>query len=130
VNNQWSQTGSEILVSLLVNLNEAGGFPIALLTDHQGFPIAAAAADNQDPQHQAAIVALIQKTVAQASDQLGLDKTDEFSLFDASGQRLVCRPFSINGDDMILAILIPNRQQSYRRLTNNTLSAVRRQWEL
>lgn len=130
MNNQWSQTGSEILVSLLVNLNEAGGFPIALLTDHQGFPIAAAAADNQDPQHQAAIVALIQKTVAQASDQLGLDKTDEFSLFDASGQRLVCRPFSINGDDMILAILIPNRQQSYRRLTNNTLSAVRRQWEL
>ena len=128
--NQWIQTGSDTLASLLVNLNEKGGFPIALLTDYQGFPIASASKADQDPQRQAATVALIQKTVTQASDQLGLDETDEFSLFDASGQRLVCRPFSVNGDNMILAILIPDRNQSYRRLTNNTLNAVRRQWEL
>ena len=127
---ELSKSGSTELTTILSDLTTQGNFPIAVLTDQQGFPIAYAAGTNQDPDTQAAVVALIQKTVTQATDQLGLNGTDEISLFDKAGQRLVCRPFSVNEDDMILAVLVSDKNQSYRRLTNNTLNAIRLQWEL
>lgn len=127
---QISTLGSTDLTTILSDLTTQGNFPIAVLTDQQGFPVAYAAGTDQDPDTQAAVVALIQKTVIQATDQLGLSDTDEISLFDKEGQRLVCRPFSVNEDDMILAVLISDKNQSYRRLTNNTLNAIRLHWEL
>ena len=129
-NNDAPQFGSSKLATLLADLNKEGGFPIAILTDRQGFPIASAAAPGQDPQSQAAVVALIQKTASQARDQLGMAQTDEISVFDTSGQRLVCRPFRVDGQDMILAVMVPKRDQSYRRLTNKAVDAVRREWSL
>jgi predicted regulator of Ras-like GTPase activity (Roadblock/LC7/MglB family) len=125
-----TKTGSTELTRLLAEMNEAGGFPIAVLTDRHGFPIASAAANGQDPDTQAAVVALVQKTAAQVREQLGMAQTDEISLFDTQGQRLVCRPISINDHDLILAVLVPNREGSYRRLTNQAVSAIRRAWKL
>jgi len=129
-NNNTPQFGSSKLATLLADLNKQGGFPIAILTDRQGFPIASAAAPGQDPQSQAAVVALIQKTASQVRDQLGMAQTDEISVFDTCGRRLVCRPFRVDGQDMILAIMVPTRTQSYRRLTNKAVDAVRREWSL
>jgi hypothetical protein len=57
-------------------------------------------------------------------------QTDEISLFDTKGRRLVCRPFSANGHNLILAVLVPDKQQSYRRLTNTAVNAIRKQWQL
>lgn len=125
-----SKSGSTELARMLATMNKEGNFPIAILTDRQGFPIAAAAAADQDPELQAAVVALIQKTAAQVQTQLGMAQTDEISLFDKDGRRLVCRPFSVNNHDMILAVLVPDRHQTYRRLTNNTVAAIKNQWHL
>lgn len=125
-----SQSSSTNLSELLATMNEKGSFPISVLTDRQGFPIASAASPGQDPDTQSAVVALVQKTASQASNQLGMSATDEISLYDTEGRRLVCRPFNANGHDMILAVLIPNRNQSYRRLTNQTVSAIRKSWRL
>jgi hypothetical protein len=44
------------------------------------------------------------------------------------GQRLVCRPFNINSQDLILAVTVPNHQTSYRRLTNQAIAAISRTW--
>lgn len=125
-----SKAGSTELARLLAEMNEAGGFPIAVLTDRHGFPIASAAAPGQNPDIQSAVVAMVQKTASQVRDQLGMAQTDEISLYDTSGQRLVCRPISANGHDMILAVLVPDKDKSYRRLTNQTVNAIRRQWKL
>ena len=76
------------------------------------------------------MVALIQKTALQVRQHLGLAPTDEISLYDAEGHRLVCRPFKANGYDMILAILITERGQSYRRLTNKVVNTIQQQWNL
>jgi predicted regulator of Ras-like GTPase activity (Roadblock/LC7/MglB family) len=111
-------------------MNERGGFPISVLTDRQGFPIASAASPGFDPDTKSAVVALVQKTATQVRDQLGLTDTDEIALSHADGQRLICRPFSVKGHDMILAIMIPDREKSYRRLTNQTVNAIRRLWKL
>jgi len=125
-----SQASSTNLSQLLATMNEKGRFPISVLTDRQGFPIASAASSGQDPDTQSAVVALVQKTASQASNQLGMSATDEISLYDTEGRRLVCRPFNANGHDMILAVLIPKRNQSYRRLTNQTVNAIRKSWRL
>lgn len=126
-----SKSSSTGLAKLLSEMNEAGGFPIAVLTDRHGFPIASSVAGpGQDPDTKSAVVALVQKTATQVRNQLGMAETDEISLFDTEGRRLVCRPFSVNGHDLILAILVPDKNQSYRRLTNTTVNAIRRQWRL
>ena len=128
--NKNSKFGSNELAQLLAEMNKQGGFPIAIVTDRHGFPLASAAAPGQDADTQSAVVALVQKTATQASDQLGMAQTDEISLFDTEGRRLVCRPFTINDQNLILAVLVPNRHQTYRRLTNKTVSAIKRQWKL
>jgi predicted regulator of Ras-like GTPase activity (Roadblock/LC7/MglB family) len=122
--------GSADLAKLLGEMNESGGFLISVLTDRHGFPIASAATPGQDPDRQSAVVALVQKTAAQVREQLGMAETDEISLYDSNGQRLVCRPFTANGYDLILAVLVPDRQKSYRRLTTHTVSDIRRLWNL
>ena len=124
------KSGSTELAVLLNTMNKQGNFPIAVITDRQGFPIASAAAPGEDPDTQSAVVALIQKTASQVSSQLGMAQADEISLYDTNGRRLICRPFSANGHEMILAVVVPYRHQSYRRLTNRTVTAIRRQWKL
>ena len=128
--NNVSKSGSTELAKVLADMNKDGNFPIAVLTDRQGFPIASAAAPDQNPELQSAVVALIQKTAAQVQTQLGMAQTDEISMFDKDGRRLVCRPFNANGHDMILAVLVPDRHQTYRRLTNKTVTTIKKQWRL
>lgn len=130
MNNKATATGSVELSNILARMNEDGQFLISVLTDRNGFPIAAAAASGEDPNLQSAVVALVQKTAAQVQQQLQMAPTDEISIFDAQGRRLVCRPFTANEHQLILAALIPNRHQSYRRLTNTAIRAIRRQWKL
>ncbi len=125
-----SKLGSGELSKLLTEMNDEGGFPISILTDRQGFPIASAAAPGQDPDRQSAVVALVQKTAVQVQEQLGMAQTDEISVFDADGQRLVCRPFKAKEHNLILAVLVPDRNQSYRRLTTKAVIAIRRAWKL
>ena len=127
---QPSKAGSTELSKVLADMNEQGSFPIAIITDRHGFPIASAAGPDQDPDTQSAVVALVQKTATQASNQLGMAQTDEISLYDTNGRRLVCRPFTANGHNLILAVVIPNKNQTYRRLTNKAVSDVRRRWKL
>lgn len=118
------------MAQVLTDMNEAGGFLMAVITDRHGFPIAAATQSDQDPETPSAVVALVQKTAQQVEGQLGLAPTDEVSLSDAAGRRLLCRPIHIKEHQLILAVLIPTRQQAYRRLTNHAVSQIKRQWRL
>lgn len=123
-----STSGSNELNRLLAKLNDEGGFAISVLTDAQGLAIAAASRDGLDPERQSAIVALVQKTIVQVGRRLGMAETEEVSMFTADGQRLVCRPFKTDSHDLILAITIPDKKQSYRRLTSQAISEIRRIW--
>ena len=124
-----SKPSSTQLTSMLSEMNANGSFPISVITDVQGFPIASAADSGQNPDAQSAVVALIQKTAAQVRSQLGMAQTDEISVHDTQGQRLVCRPFLANEHQMILAVLVTDKYQTYRRLTNTTIRAVQRLWK-
>jgi hypothetical protein len=82
-----------------------------------------------DPERQSAVVAFIQKTAVQASKQLGMAVADEISVFDSNGQKLVCRPYTIGDNTLILAIMVSNRNASYRKSTNNAIREIRTIWK-
>jgi predicted regulator of Ras-like GTPase activity (Roadblock/LC7/MglB family) len=110
---------------MLTDMNQEGGFPIAVLTDVDGFTIASAAAADQDSERQSAVVAVVQRTALQVQDRLGMSETEEFSMFDKDGKRLICRLFTATGHAMILAVLVPNKDLTYRRLMTRTVNAIR-----
>ncbi len=125
-----AKSGSTELSEILAEMNKQGNFPISVLTDQQGFPIASAADPGQNPDTQSAVVAMVQKTASQVSTKLGMSQTDEISVYDTQGRRLVCRPFSANQHEMILAVLVTDRNQSYRRLTTQAVNAICKVWKL
>lgn len=122
-------SGSTQLNSLLTQINTEGQFPISVLTDFQGLAIAWAASTKMDPERQSAVVAFIQKAAVQVSRQLGMADTDEISFYDINGQHLVCRPFRVDQYGLILAVIVPNRDHSYRRATNRAVREIRQIWK-
>ncbi|HEX2980743.1 MAG TPA: roadblock/LC7 domain-containing protein [Anaerolineaceae bacterium] len=118
-----------MLQDLLINLNNQGGFSVTVLTDHNGFPIASSARNGSDSDTQAAVVSQVRKVAGQVRDQLGMAAAEEFSMNDVNGKKLICRSFPIGDQEYILAILIPNRDKSYRRLTTLTIRAIQNSWD-
>lgn len=115
---------------ILANAKEKGNFLAAILTDHEGFPIASASNEKQSPEIHAALVGIIQRVTSQATEQLGLSSAAEFSLFDANGHLFICRPFSSKSVEMVLAFLLPNKDQSYRRIMSQTISEIQGVFDL
>jgi hypothetical protein len=115
---------------ILAETNEKGKFLSCIVTDIEGFPIASVSTADRSPEVQAAVVGLIQRVISQASEQLGISDTTEFSLFDASGNLFVCRPFITGGVEMVLAFLIPGKDQPYRRLMSQTITKIQQFFEL
>ena len=122
------KTGSEQLSNILADMNRQGNFLISVLTDLQGLPLASASTNGENPEMQAAVVALIQKTAMQTS-KVNMAETDEVSVFDRQGRRLVCRPFEVSDRALVLAVMTP-RDQSYRRLTRQAIAAIRQVWKI
>ena len=123
------KSGSEILANILSNMNQLGNFPMSVLTDKEGLPIASAFSNGSDPDRQSAIVAFLQKTAVQVSKQLGMEEIEEISFSYVDGQHLVCRPINIDTSKLILAFIISDRDQSYRRTTNHAVTAIRQVWK-
>ncbi len=76
------------------------------------------------------MVGLIQRVTSQASEQLGISATTEFSLFDDGGNQFVGRPFFARGVEMVLAFLIPGKDRPYRRLMTQTIAKIQRTFEI
>jgi predicted regulator of Ras-like GTPase activity (Roadblock/LC7/MglB family) len=129
MNSKNIPTGTIELSRLLAKMNQEGGFDLSVLTDREGLPIASAAAPGQDPEVHAAVVALVQKTALQVRNYIGFASTNEITLNDVKGRRLVCRPFNIKDHEFILAVLIPDKAKSYRRLTNNAVNVIQKLWK-
>lgn len=123
-----AKSGADVLLGILQQMNTKANFPMSVLTDKEGLPIASAFTNGVDPDKHSAVVAFLQKTAVQVSKQLGMDEIDEISFSYVDGQHLICRPFNINTNRLILAFIVTNRDQSYRRITNRVLSEIRNIW--
>ena len=127
--NQSGQKAALVkLQEILKEMNKEGNFPISLLTDNEGLPYASSVDDHLDTDTHSAVVALIQKAAVQVSRHIGMAKVDEISLSDGATQRLICRPFKHGKQELILTIMLTHKEQSYRRLTNQTISKIKSAW--
>jgi predicted regulator of Ras-like GTPase activity (Roadblock/LC7/MglB family) len=122
-------SGSFQINQLLAQMNAEAGFPLSVLADSQGLPIAWAASEEIDAERQSAVVAMVQKAALQVSKQLGMAEADEISFFDANGQHLVCRPFQADDHSLILAVIVPDRDHTYRRATSHAVAEIKRIWK-
>jgi predicted regulator of Ras-like GTPase activity (Roadblock/LC7/MglB family) len=129
MNLKKNSTDNTEISRLLAKMNQEGGFDLSVLTDHEGLPIASAAEPDQDPEVHAAVVALVQKTALQVRNYIGFASTNEIMMNDIRGRRLVCRPFYIKGHEFILAVLIPDKTKTYRRLTNSAVNRIQKLWK-
>jgi hypothetical protein len=119
--------GPENLIEALRTLNTRGAFLITVLTDAEGLLLASAPSPGWDAEKQAAVVALVQRAVRQAQ-AARMDAADEVAIRDVAGRRLVCRPFELDGQTLLLSVLM-EAGKPYRRLTNDAIRDVRRTWE-
>jgi predicted regulator of Ras-like GTPase activity (Roadblock/LC7/MglB family) len=90
-------------------------------------PIATVPSD-YDTEITAAMVALLRRVARETQDQVGMARLDEVSIRASDRIRLVCRYFSANGEDFILAVVVPSHQRYYRRLTNRAITEIRLTW--
>lgn len=121
--------GPAQLGKMLTELNRESGFPIAVVANKEGLVLASSSVNGLDPERQSAVVAKVAEMASMASAQLKLGVTDEISIFDEDGRRLVCRPINLGGQELMLAVLVPHRGQAYRRATNKLITQIRKNWD-
>jgi predicted regulator of Ras-like GTPase activity (Roadblock/LC7/MglB family) len=105
----------------LERVNREGSFEVSMLASSDGLPIATAPSD-YDTDVTAAMAALLRRVAQEMQDNVGLGQLDEVSVSASDKIRLVCRYFSVNDEDLILAVVVPSEQRYYRRLTNRAIS--------
>lgn len=111
----------------LEKINKDGGFQASVLASSDGLPIARAPSE-YDPEITAAMVALLRSVAQQTQDQVGMGQLDEVTVRAEDRLRLICRCFQIDGEDFILALVVPSRQRYYRRQANRAVTELRLAW--
>jgi predicted regulator of Ras-like GTPase activity (Roadblock/LC7/MglB family) len=111
----------------LESINRDGNFAASVLASSDGLPIASAAS-SYDPELTAAMAGLLRSVAQQTRNQVGMAQVDEVSLRASDRLRLICRCFQIDGEDYILAVLVPREQRYYRQTTNRAMQQLRSAW--
>ena len=122
--------GLASLVDILKKMRQEGNFNFCVLIDKDGFQVASSANSTQDLDRKAATIALIQRTIDQVQRHMQMTSPQEVVIFDSSGQRLVCRLFQIQQYPMILACIVPDRNQPYRKIINKAIREIHQNWKL
>lgn len=111
---------------VLQKMNDQGHFKAAILAGNDGLPIATVPS-RYDTDTTAAMVALLQKVSKEARGQLSMAEVDEVTIFDRDRIRLVCRYLVVDGEELILAVMVPPNQY-HRRLTNRAIREIEAAW--
>jgi predicted regulator of Ras-like GTPase activity (Roadblock/LC7/MglB family) len=111
----------------LQRINEAGHFEASVLATPDGLPIATVPA-GYDSDVTAAMVALLKSVAQQTQDQVGMAPLDEVSVRASDHIRLVCRSFRVDGEDLLLAVVVPREQRYHRQLTNRAIRELKLTW--
>lgn len=121
-----SLTEEASLAEILGVMNEAGHFKASVLVSTEGLPLSSVSSPF-DTESIAAMVAMVENTIQQAREQIGLDELDEVSLVQGDKMRLICRYFVAGDEALILAVIAPP-YQAYRRLTNRAIKQIKGGW--
>jgi predicted regulator of Ras-like GTPase activity (Roadblock/LC7/MglB family) len=121
--NEFSAAGVQQLEDILQEMSDQSGFKAVVLASEEGLPLATLPS-MYDSDTTAAMVAMLEGVSREARNQLGLAEVDEVTICDLDRIRLVCRYLSINGEVLILAVMVPPREY-YRRVTNRAIRRIK-----
>jgi predicted regulator of Ras-like GTPase activity (Roadblock/LC7/MglB family) len=111
----------------LERVNREGSFEASMVASSDGLPIATVPSD-YDTDIIAAMVALLRSVARETQEHLGMAQIDEVSVRAHDKIRLICRYFSADDEDFILAVVVPSRRRYYRRLTNRAIMEIKLAW--
>jgi hypothetical protein len=114
---------------MLCDFSKQGGFDYAFIADKSGLLMVCTAFDMVVVETQAAVLARIKNTVAMVDEKKGLGSIEEM-VFNVSGKKkLICRNFSINKTQLILAVSMESHQP-YKRLTGSFIRQLQSTWDI
>jgi predicted regulator of Ras-like GTPase activity (Roadblock/LC7/MglB family) len=114
----------------LAHLNARGEFALAVLTDGDGLPLAAATPNATERiEMLAAVAPLVQRMVQRSNERAGLSTASEVVVQNADGSRLICRFFRAREQELILACVVP-KAKAFRREMNTAIRAILKAWDL
>jgi predicted regulator of Ras-like GTPase activity (Roadblock/LC7/MglB family) len=119
----WQETN---FAKILHDMNEAGNFKASFLVDVQGLPVAAVTS-GYDTDTASAMAALVRNVIEQTQTRINLAEADEVNVRSNDKMRLISRYFTVGDETLILVVVVP-LNQSYRRLTNRAIKALRAAW--
>jgi len=125
--NQDKSSNLNPLVGALAEMNREANFSASAISGKDGL-LVAASGEKGNSQTQSAVVAKLNEAALLVHSQMAIGAPDEFSLNTDSGSKLICRPFQLNGHDLILTVLVPKRGQAYRRATSRAINRLRSAW--
>lgn len=116
-------TEQTIFDDILTEIIEDGGYEAAILSDSDGFAIAAVPFDRLTDMT-AAMTALLRDTVNQAHQHLRLSTINELSLITDDRQRFICRFFYTDTGQSLSLTVMAAADQPYRRITNQAIMKI------
>jgi predicted regulator of Ras-like GTPase activity (Roadblock/LC7/MglB family) len=116
------------VAQVLSEMNKTAQFQASTLSLRDGLLVASSATNGGNPAAQSAVVAKLAEAANLVRSQMTIGAPEELSFNAEDGRRLICRPFSLNGHELILAVLVPNRGQPYRRATSKAIAQLRNVW--
>jgi len=122
----FSRNRQVALVRILEEMNEQGQFKTSLLVSADGLPLASVTS-HFEAETTAAMVALVKNVAHRARTYIGLQQVDEVSIVDSDKMRLVCRPFTVGDEELVLTVVALS-YSTYRRLTNRAIREIKRIW--
>ena len=114
---------------VLAEMNRTGQFQASTLNLRDGLLVASSASNGDNPAAQSAVVAKLAEAANLVRSQMAIGAPEELSFNSEDGKRLICRPFELNGHELILAVLVPKRGQPYRRATSRAIARLRTVWQ-
>ncbi len=117
------------VAQVLAEMNRSAQFQASTLSLRDGLLVASSASNGENPAAQSAVVAKLTEAANLVRSQMAIGAPQELSFASEDGRRLICRPFHMNGHELILAVLVPNRGQPYRRATSRAIARLRTVWQ-
>ncbi len=112
-----------IFDNILEEIIEDGAYEAAILSDSDGFAIAAVPFDRLTDMT-AAMTALLRDTANQAHQHLKLSTINELSLITDNRRRFICRFFHTSNGQSLTLTVMATADQTYRRITNQAIARI------
>lgn len=106
-----------------------GGFELAFITDSSGLLMACTETDYPELETQAALLSRIKNTIEMVDIHKGLGLIEEMVFNLSSKRKLICRNFSINKNELILAVSM-ELNRPYKRLTGSLIRQLESTWDI